>query len=445
MPKSFGKFIILFQNGMAIKAKGLIDFIKFLFSATLKSLKKDSKLTSDKYDFVFFSNDSDKNLIRSGLRFSPIMDSLQFELELQGKKILHVALPFSAITETKAWSKSKRINRLMLIYLYKSFIYKRLPIFKSSYPKSPYQIIFDKAKPIAVFAIGAPAQLCIDCRAANIKIVEVSHAIGLKSLIEWGWESLRNEELPNVVLSFDSISTSTFKTHSEKVGQPYIVCETMHPFLKLFLLPQFKHLLPLEWIIDEKGNQNIKQILISLSWGYSGDTISPNYSDLNGILSNGLFPESILEIIQNTKNKILWRFRFHPVQLSDNKYSKQIRFIKNICSKFTNTEWEDSSHLPLPTLLKCCDGHISMMSMTSYEAAYFGVPSLLLCPSLKKGGRRENYFSDLQDSGFVTKGEMDKEYIVNWVSSVSKIESLAMCNNSKIEIGDIFDEITANS
>jgi hypothetical protein len=40
-------------------------------------------------------------------------------------------------------------------------------------------------------------------------------------------------------------------------------------------------------------------------------------------------------------------------------------------TKYPNTEWKESSFLPYPSIIKNCDGNISMSSMSCYDAAAF--------------------------------------------------------------------------
>lgn len=59
-----------------------------------------------------------------------------------------------------------------------------------------------------------------------------------------------------------------------------------------------------------------------------------------------------------------------------------------------------------------------MSSGTCGEAAIFGVPSLLLCPTLKKGGAHSGWFSELIDEGMAELGELDVGYVNAWLGRV---------------------------
>ncbi len=64
-----------------------------------------------------------------------------------------------------------------------------------------------------------------------------------------------------------------------------------------------------------------------------------------------------------------------------------------------------------------------MSSMTVYDAAQMGVNSLLLCPTLLKGGISADYFEDLVKAGYVEKIVSNDTYIFNWVYTIKKAHS----------------------
>jgi hypothetical protein len=75
------------------------------------------------------------------------------------------------------------------------------------------------------------------------------------------------------------------------------------------------------------------------------------------------------------------------------------------------------------TVVRTIDGHISMSSMTVYDAALLGVKSLLLCPTLLKDGIFADYFEDLVKAGYVEKIVSNDTFIFNWVYTIKKSHS----------------------
>jgi hypothetical protein len=58
--------------------------------------------------------------------------------------------------------------------------------------------------------------------------------------------------------------------------------------------------------------------------------------------------------------------------------------------------------------------------MTSYDAAFRGLKTLLLCPTLAKGKKNSNYFRDLINDGFAELGNMKSEEIIRWIHFLEK-------------------------
>ena len=91
-------------------------------------------------------------------------------------------------------------------------------------------------------------------------------------------------------------------------------------------------------------------------------------------------------------------------------------------NKYPNTEWKESSFLPYPSIVRSCAGNISMSSMSCYDAAAFGVSSLMLCPTINSGGIYEDWFVDLEEEGYLQKSKANFDLIKSWVASVKKQE-----------------------
>jgi len=134
-------------------------------------------------------------------------------------------------------------------------------------------------------------------------------------------------------------------------------------------------------------------------------------------------PQELISVIQLSIDKdILWAFRLHPVQLKEKKYKHHLNYIEKFCANQKNTQWRWFTEMPLPVALRQCSGHITMSSMSSYEAAYMGIKTLALCPTLQKGGYYQDMFSDLQNADYLTKAQADVGKIVEWAEKVQPTE-----------------------
>ena len=183
-----------------------------------------------------------------------------------------------------------------------------------------------------------------------------------------------------------------------------------------------------------------KTVLITLQWGYDGD-----HPDFPGILPNGIVAEEVVSAIRQTLTEVLWIVKLHPAQLRGNIYERHQNFVADLQRQFPNV-FSKVDEVPLPLLLKLCDGHVTMNSMACYEAGWMAVPSLVLCPTTREGGKYAGYFEDLRAAGFVTKLAPSASQIVEWACQVGKAaqpfrrirggireavqEIVALCRNS---------------
>ena len=188
-----------------------------------------------------------------------------------------------------------------------------------------------------------------------------------------------------------------------------------------------------EELKQHKSSKKYKRVvLLSLSSCYDGE--HPYFYD---IIPNGVIPGALVEAIADTKDDIFWLLRLHPSQLTGRRYKRHRDLIDSIVKKHSNTESKISSRVGLGEILSGCTGHITMLSMTSYEAAFAGVPSLLMCPTLGPGRIYEHMFSDLRKEGYAElRVNPRAEHILNWAKKSKKIKKKIYgeggCNNLEL-------------
>ena len=381
-------------------------------------------------DVLFFCQDVNRGISLNNQAYSPLIDSVREDFEQRGLSCLSVAYCWSQLTGKKGYGSPISADRLFLIENLKSSVYRkiqrlsrRLGHSKEYEPEGDYDLsvrfyrkIIGQARPKLIITMCTPPELCEAARLSKVFHVELLHGIGYTCL-PYGCTALEERHLPQGILSLDEVSTNTLYPLQAKG----IITKTIpHPFLRRFT-PENQNKLPREWKIERENNSSYeKEILVSLQWGYAGDD-----APYNGILKNGLFFEELAEVIKLTKNSIFWRFRFHPFQLRQrNKYANLFSFMDNFVSNNQNCEWQQSSTLPLPSVASICSGHITMNSMSCYDVAYFGLPSLALCPSIQVGGFSENFLADLVEKHYLTKQKPSVAFILDWVKKVEKIDPL---------------------
>ena len=130
-------------------------------------------------------------------------------------------------------------------------------------------------------------------------------------------------------------------------------------------------------------------------------------------------PKAVEEVIIATSDLIDWRIRLHPNQLYGFARDEVSRFESYFDRTFglSSVEWQSVSELPLPMLLSHSDLHISWGSSVCFEAANFGVRSLIYSPDLLSNGSHSSYYEDLVGEGYVDKIELNAQAIERWINS----------------------------
>ncbi len=420
--------------------KNIISFAKLIITI-IKSLRyRDTYLSLNNCDILLVCHDASRGEDFNGLPYSKFIDSFAELLIGKGATVKQFALPYSILLGKRAWGEPVSANRKLFIHDLGQAIRFVKPFggrkYFSNSAETFYVNLLSKIKPISIVGIGLPRGLCSAARSLGISTFEVLHGYGYGT-VPWGYLDDAISDLPNYIFSFDSVSTKIFSKLSPK-GVHTIQIPNI--WYRKFLDKAQSLQLPKEWSEEEIDwiPSGMKVVLVSLTSGYDGDNGGSSVYD--GILRNGLFPEQLIDVITRTEEEVFWLFRLHPVQLRNASYSHHRELLRNMCKSHKNMEWVQSSRHTLPTLLMKADGHLSMISMTSYDAAFLGVPTMLLCPTLQLGGAHAHMFNDLFDAGYVQRGRFDVESIVVWSKEVHK-RSLKFNPGYDIEIEEMLNLI----
>lgn len=416
-----------------------------LFGKVVKCLKKikdidlsDTSYRLDLCDILLFCHDDDRGVDLNGAAYSPLLDSVREDLEGRGFKCVSVAHPFSRLTGRKGYGDPISINRR---YFFERIARRFLPsgvIHRSCVAMSSYEKILQITRARLIITIGAPEDLCKAARRRGVFHVELLHGLGY-TFLPWGWGGRDLGHLPQGILSLDSVSTSSFLPLADRG----IAVKTIpHPFLKRFVQGRPSELPP-QWrgMQDSQGGYK-KRILISLTWGYAGD--HGPHLEYSGIVENGLFPNELTDVIRRSKD-VFWYFRFHPVQLRQRKYRHLRQFMSDFVAMNSNCEWRMASHLPFPSVAMNCSGNISMNSMSCYDAAAMGLPSLILCPTVQPQAMHAGKFSDLIKEGYAVKSEPGMLEIESWVRGVARLPPRLSNLNDESSWRDAVDWMLASS
>lgn len=397
------------------KLSKLLEFKSKLFKF-LKTVRTDSSLHSLKTsDILLFCHDVNRGIKLSNTPYSPLIDSLKDEFEKEGWICTTIASPWSKLVGSKAYGNPISINRDFLYAKVTNFFLKKASFIKTYNSEVKlYERIIEKSNAKLIVSMNSSNALCEAARNKKIYHAELLHGIGYTP-IPWGWDLKEKKHLPQCILSLDEVSTKTFsvlrKHKIDVLGIP-------HPFFKRFD-KSVTDKLPQEWQKHRIDNKYDKEILVSLQWGYSPGVDEKDI--FKGTLENGLYYQFLENVIKETQHSVYWRFRLHPVQYTQpEKYHRQVRILNELTSKYDNTEWKQSTELPLPSLLSTISGHLTMCSMASYEAAYLGIPTLALEPLLRADTIYSDMFEDLVSKGYLIKRKASEKQILDWVASVEK-------------------------
>lgn len=367
-------------------------------------------------DVVVCCSDCDRTDVLDGLAYARMADGLVEALEARGVAVRSLALPYALLAGRATWAGAYTANR----YFFASSVIARLrrlfrrPSLLEAKAQDFYARLLARTGARSLVGIGLPVAAIRAARAANIRSVEILHGYGYSS-VPWGWDTAAPHDLPDMVLAFDAVSATTF---GQLRSQGLTVRTIDNYWYRKFLDPEEFRRLPQAWRDMSWLPRCRKVVLVSLSWGYDGD--HGGYTYFAGVLQNGLFPNELADAIGLAGDAYHWVFRLHPVQLSGPRFAYYKNLLDRLCRTYENCEWERGSHAALPALLSRCDAHISMVSMTAYDAAFLGVRSLMLCPTLKAGGPYELMFKDLEAQGLLTRGDFDARKIRAWLQTVTK-------------------------
>lgn len=366
-------------------------------------------------DVLVCCADGDRTDNIDGLAYSRFADGLVEEIIKVGGAVQTYALPYARLVGRKSWSHAHSANRFFFLssivgrlrrtFFLRPFVRERAIDF--------YSRLLIRTGATTIAGIGLPPEAIRAARAQGAKSVEILHGYGYPT-IPWGWDVAPRDELPDMVLAFDEVSVKALEALR---GKGVTVCAVENYWYRKFLNDAEFSRLPATWREYSWLPKGRKIILVTLSWGYAGD--HGPYTYFEGVLKNGLFPEQLLSVIEKSGDEYYWIFRLHPAQLVSARFKSHKRLLDELCRKFENCEWVQGTKAPLPSLLTHCHAHISMISMAAYDAAFMGIPSLMLCPTLAVGKPNESMFRDLEMQGYVSRGNMDASRILDWLQTIA--------------------------
>lgn len=369
----------------------------------------------EKCDILLFCHDNDRSLTLNGLAYSPLIDSISEQLSKSGLRCQSVALPWSQLGRKDTFGRAVLINRYYFLQL-------ALRAFLGFVFFNVYELVLKKSEARLVIGIGLTSDLCCVAKKYNVTTIEVLHGMGY-TFVPWGMNDRPRENLPDQIVAMDPVSKVSF---SSLLARGVQVRQVVHPFYNKILDAAYN--IPREWHFE--GNPTAQNVLITLQWGYDGEE-----PEFNGVLANGVFFEE-LEILISKRQDKFWHFRLHPVHVKGGVSSKAQRYVSLLAARYPNVSWRTASTVPLASVASACDAHLTMCSMSCYEVAMYGVPSLVFCPTTRGTGVYRNYFEDLVGEGYVNKSAFDAAFVEGWLDAVLRMppRSISETSSSWLEL-----------
>lgn len=371
-------------------------------------------------DTILLCHDYNRGGYRDELPSSPLMDSIHEDLNKWKLGILQIALPGSVLLGNKAFNSPIGLDSIAIDLDSLKNKIRSLPGFFSTYllklftnDDVLYYYLLCKVNPKFVIVINAPKSLCRVGRYLNIPILELNHGIGYVPKSHW-WHRRKPDALPSHFLSLDRISSESITKDVGSSISLINIIEIPHPWYKNINQRKSENNL----VLSDCKKKWKKLIVISLMWGYDGD--HGGLDEMSGILSNGLMYSELIKAIADSHDEVYWCIRRHPLQSRLERYNYQIPFLDSLVETYTNCEWQKSTNATLDEILGLADGHITMASMTAYDASILGVKSMLLCPTVRENGIYSNLFNDLVEAGYAIKTPASTETIIEWARSAVK-------------------------
>lgn len=399
-----------------------------------------------KCDVLLICHDADRGDSKDGLPYSKIIGTLHELIESFGYKCAQFARPYSELVGEKAWGNPYSLDKYFKKLPYwnsdvnrnlrrfsRGRIKKEVILFE---PIHVYQWLLFWTRPKLIISIEPPVELCRAAHRLKIPVIEPLHGFGYAEEIPWGYDERAKEELPTHIISFDQLSTTVFQPLSEKGLK---ILEMEHPWYSKTIRSQIdKEEQKDNWILEVRKKYR-KVILVSLVWGYGDDYGA--HEEFSGILTeNHLIPQQVVDLIGETHEDIFWLIRRHPVQLHAEEYKYQLEFLDGLVENNPNCDWQKSSTSSLDSILPHVDGHLTMSSMTSYDAALFGIKTLTLCPTLLPGAVHDRRFMDLEKLNYAEKGTFDKEEIRAWAVNVKTRDGKSLIGEQTLGWQELVEE-----
>lgn len=382
----------------------------FYLSVLAMKLKDDYR-EAGPCDFLFlgsaahFSQISEDGALHSRL-FEPLIDHFKlngFSSVVFGRP---PSIPPGAETVPRVYRYNRSFQKAVLMDLLLSSLGKN----RYRYRSQLFEDVLRATKPLAVFSAGARGHHWKSANKLDIRFVEILHGFGYADLRTTPtFSRAETEGLPPAIISFDKISSESWVrlTGSEKG----LLCVKKYWNTSSHQFGDKGNFSAAKSTIESRMSDYEFKVLVSLtSVGPFGHA---QFKPLE--VATGLLP-GLMEAIRDSLDSTFWMLRVHPAVLRTQlpRFTRVLANLDNWTLRWPNVDWKISSEERVERLLSAATHHVTWNSMTSFEAAEKGIPTLALDQEITS--EKNHYLHALRTSGNLFIQESGKS-INAWVTS----------------------------
>ena len=323
-----------------------------------------------KCDCLLVCGKVNRGLIINNKLYSQILDTIGDELNNLEVNTVSIGWEHENFRIEKSFY-GKSLN-LSLKLLSKRLLYKISSIYKNNPPflEEFYLDLFAEIQPKYIIGILPSIQLCISAKKLGIKVFDIQH--GVIGSYENEFYTLKYREKyfqngwPDYILTWNQNTSDWVNKNFNKYTDSFCIGNPMTIKFNNTDINDFYKKNNINFY-NQYLYHNNKKILLTLGYNLTKYGLNSQY---------GLTKE-LIDVIKKTDD-YLWLIRVHPVILRS-KNSELIEILNQEFYKIKNrVEWELSSTLPLPIILKEVDFHITTISATCIEADLYGIKTGML-------------------------------------------------------------------
>lgn len=415
-------------------------------SIVAATVVKDSWHSMRKCDVLLVCHDNDRGYSYHNKAYSQLLDSVGDLCARKGLSTSTIAIPYSQLVGVHAHNTPVSYNRSALIIALVGIIIRLIRgriVALDWMNKNLVNIwvsILEQTNPKCVIGIQPSPYLCQAGKIKSVRVYDLEHGV-IADEHPWYGQNYRadtpTQYLPDGFLCWHERSAEVLYKWTQQKHIDVIVIG--NPWFLRFLDADKNDVLVQETISFNKiFKNNNPTILVSLQWGLINEFAKSGLIEESGVFIVNALEQTILE----TADLYNWLLRLHPVQIRGSEKKATQQYLTKTFKHLHSVEWQVCSEMPLPVLLKQVDLHISYSSTVTVEAAWMGIRTGLMDPSLTGDGCYSSYFTYERSLGMAEILPLDPKIIKDWIAKkLNQGKGISTLQNSSQSIHSFIEKI----